>query len=128
MGRMPTDPLPPSSTPLSPPPLPPNVRPPVPGWLWLLFGLGMVPVGAVLCLANFVGNSGSPAQLGLTGALAGLVCGLPLLGGLALASRFFGGTGARIAGGVMFAGLLLVGLGAVGFAGCICLMGTPNFH
>ena len=70
----------------------------------------------------------APRQLGLTSALAGLVCGLPLLGGLALASRFFGGTGARIAGGVMFAGLLLVGLGAVGFAGCICLMGTPNFH
>ena len=100
----------------------------MPGWLWLLFGLGMVPVGAGLCLASFGNNSGGLAQLGLAGALGGLVCGLPLVGGLALAGRFFSGVGGRIVGGLMFACLLLVGLGAVGFAGCICLMGNGSYR
>ena len=104
-------------------------RPPVPGWLWLLFGLGMIPVGAVLSLASFGSNSGSIPQLVLAGAAAGMVCGLPLLGGLALAGRFFSGVGGRILGGLMFTCLLLVGIGAVGFAGCLCLMqGGGSFH
>ena len=118
---MPTDPL-------SPPPLPQNVRPPVPRWLWLLFGLGLVPVGIVVtAYTTGIGLAGLPIAIP-TGTMAGLICGLPFVGGLALAGRFFSSVAARIVGGVLFAVLLLVGLAAVGYAGCMCLMPGGQMH
>ncbi len=75
-------------------------------------------------------NMGSyPGQLGpaaSSGAICGLILGLPMLGGLALASRFFNDTGARVAMGVVFAFIIMVGLVGVFFAGCICLLSRSH--
>ena len=121
------DTLPPSPPPL-PPALPLDARSPVPRWLWLLFTLGFVPVGiAVTAYASGVGLAGLPMAIP-TGTMAGLICGLPFVGGLALAGRFFSSVAARIVGAVLFAALLWVSLAAVGYAGCVCLMGNGNFH
>ena len=124
---MPSDASPPPTPPL-PPALPPNARPPVPRWLWLLFTLGFVPVGIVVtAYASGIGLAGLPMAIP-TGTMAGLICGLPFVGGLALAGRFFSSVAARVAGGVLFAVLLLVGLAVVGYAGCVCLMGNGSFR
>ena len=68
------------------------------------------------------------ATTGLIGAICGLLLGLPMLGGLALAARFFHETGARIMMGFAFAVLMTVGLAGILFAGCMCLVGGTNMH
>ena len=98
----------------------------MPRWLWLLFGLGLVPVGIVVtAYATGAGIAGLPIAIP-TGTMAGLICGLPFVAGLALAGRFFSGVAPRIVGGLLFAVLLVVGLAAVGYAGCMCLMQGQN--
>ena len=67
-----------------------------------------------------------PATMG--GAVAGLFCAIPLLGGLALASRFYSDTASRIVAGIGFAIALVVGLAAVLFAGCMCILSLGNHH
>jgi hypothetical protein len=94
--------------------------------MWLLFGLGMIPVGILVSLAGFGGNSGDVPGLVMAGATCGFVCSVPMLGGLALSGRFYRGVGARIGGALLFAALLTVGLGAVCFAGCMCILATNS--
>ena len=88
---------------------------PTPRWLWAAFTLGP----AFVCALAAAWRPGASAGTTLRDGAAGLVAGLLLAGGLALAERFFAGRAARMAGGLVFAGLLAVGGAAVGFAGCI---------
>ncbi len=96
--------------------------------MWAVCTLGLIPVGAL------IGMSTQPATRLIDGALAGglvgLVLGLPLCGGLALAARFHSGVASRLFGAVMFGLLILVGLAAVGFAGCMCILANtgPGNH
>lgn len=90
--------------------------------MWALFGLVLIPLGALICIATAHQSSNQAANAGLLGAVCGLILGVPMLGGLALAARFFHETGARLVMGFVFAVLLTVGLGGVLFAGCMCLM------
>ena len=68
-------------------------------------------------------NLGTAAGVG---AFVGLILSAPMAGGLALAIRLFRGTGARIAGGLIFAVMLLVSFCAVVFAGCMCVLAVNN--
>ena len=119
----------PPTLPPSPPPPPlllPGARPPVPGWMWAAFGTGLIPVCALIFMENVASY---PDQLGAAaanGAICGAILGLPMLGGLALAGRFFKDTGARVAMGVVFAFIIMVGLLGLLFAGCIYLMSRSH--
>ncbi len=121
---MPEDP--PIPEPEALPKLPPKKRrPPVAGWLFAVFGLGMVPVGALICVLTLPSH---PHEMGgaiLLGALAGLVLGLPMLGGLAIAVHFFDDSPARFLFGVLFAVAITVVLAGVAFAGCMCVLQGP---
>ena len=131
---MPLDAPPPPLPGPTPPALPTGKprRPPVAGWMWLLFTAGPVAAGAVLGLIAGLSDGGrlNSAFQGILGGMAfGGFCIPVLLGGMALSGRFFEGTGPRIVGALMFSGLLVVGLGAVFFAGCMCLVGdSPKFY
>ena len=119
-----------------PPALPPGKPPrsPVPGWMWLLFTVGAIVAGSLLGSLAGMSDGGSLKDIAQGiggGAVLGLFCSPVLAGALALSGRFFEGTGPRIAGTLMFTGLLVVGLGAVFFAGCLCVMGGSagkNFY
>ena len=89
--------------------------------MWGWFGLGLIPVGALLCVTLTHPPHDQLGTAGWVGAICGLVLGLPMLGGLALAARFFNETAARIVMGVVFAVVITVGLSGVLFAGCMCL-------
>ena len=121
--------LPPPARPSAPlPPPARQIRPPVPGWLWVAFGLGPVPVWMLICL---VGSASQPSNIMPTvvaGFFGGLFSGIPMIAGLALASRFYSGTTARIVAGIGFAVGLIVGLAAILFAGCMCLVSLSNHH
>ena len=123
---MPDEPLAP--LPKTTPPQVPGPRLPVPGWMWATFGLGLIPVGAVIGMAVARPPVDQLATTGLVGAVCGLFLGLPMLGGLALAARFFQETGARVMMGFAFAVLMMVGLGGVLFAGCMCLTSGMSMH
>ena len=119
---MPEEPSPPSTR------QSPESRPPVPGWLWLLFAFGLVPVGTLLCA---VASHGQPNQIGqaaMIGFIGGLVLGVPMLCGLALAARYHSDTGSRIGMGLFFAFLCAIGFAGVIFAGCMCLMNGAKFN
>ena len=96
--------------------------------MWLLFGSGMVPVGAVLGVYLSGATVHKMAVPLIAGGVVGAICGLPLVGGLALAGRFFSGIAGQFLGGLLFAALLVVGLAAAGFAGCMCLAGGGAFR
>ncbi len=97
-------------------------RDPSPGWMYAVFGLGMVPVGAVICaLSASSSHLDEVALATLAGALGGLILGVPLICGLAIAERFFDGSPARFIGGVVFAFASIAGLWGVAFAGCVCV-------
>ena len=87
-----------------------------------MFGLGLIPIGAIIGMATARPPVDHLDVTTLIGAVCGLILGIPMLGGLALAARFFRETGARIVMGFVFAVLLTVGLAGVLFAGCMCLM------
>ena len=92
--------------------------------MWLLFAAASLAAAAFL--TALTGGYGLPQvwQDILAWLVTALVLALPFMGGLALAGRFFDGTARRIVGGLIFTGLLTVGLGAVVCAGCMCLF--PN--
>lgn len=113
----------PPSLPSIPPPRSPGSRPPVPGWTWGLFGLGLVPVGVLIGVASVHPSTNQFGTAALIGAMIGLILGLPMLGGLALAARFFHEIAARVMMGVVFALVITVGLAGVIFAGCMCIYG-----
>ena len=92
--------------------------------MWWLFAAGSLALGAFSTVLTGGYGLRQPWQQLLAGGAAALVVAIPLVGGLALAGRFFGGNAGRIVGGLMFASLLAVGLGVVVFAGCVC---THNF-
>ena len=117
---MPEEPFPP---PVPPARQPPEVRPPVPGWLFALFGLGPILVCVLFCVVSVHGQPEQMGQATMIGFIGGVVFGVPMLCGLALAARFSSGTGARIVGGLFFGVLCVVGFGGVLFAGCMCLTG-----
>ena len=119
---------PPPSLPTTPPPRTPGVRPRVPGWMWALFGLGLVPVGVLICVVLTHPPANQLGAVSLVGAVGGLLLGLPMLGGLALAARFFHETGARVVMGGVFAVVITVGVAGILFAGCMCLVGGTNMH
>ena len=58
------------------------------------------------------------------GAVAGMLVGVCFVGGLAMATRFYAGIVGRLVGGVLLGVALLVGLGAMAFAGCMCVLYT----
>ncbi len=107
--------------PPEPPPRPPST--PAPGWMWAIFGLGMVPVGAALFCA-LIGQSrpDQMAQAATFGGIGGLILGLPMLGGLAIASRFYENWLTRLICGVIFGVVIAVGVLGVIFAGCMCAL------
>ena len=92
--------------------------------MWLLFTAGSLVAGAFLTLLTGGYGLRQVWQQGLAGGVAALVLAIPFVGGLAVAGRFFGGNAGRIVGGLMFAALLTISLGAVVCAGCMCLF--PN--
>ncbi len=94
--------------------------------MWLLFGLGLIPVGILFCLAT--ASSGQSSGLAVVGAGLGLILGLPMLGGLALSSRLFHDSGSRIVMGIIFSFIILVGLAGIVFAGCLCVMNGSNIY
>ena len=106
------------------PPSAPKARPPVPGWMWLLFAAALLAAAAFLTALTGGYGLSQAWQSVLAWLATALVLALPFMGGLALAGRFFDGTAGRIVGGLIFTGLLTVGLGAVVCAGCMCLF--PN--
>jgi hypothetical protein len=57
-------------------------RPPVPAWMWILFGFVWSPLAVLIF---------SPEVDGVVSAVWGLLLGLPMLAGLALASRWYDG-------------------------------------
>lgn len=57
-------------------------RPPVPAWMWILFGFVWSPLAVLIF---------SPEVDGVVSAVWGLLLGLPMLGGLALASSWYDG-------------------------------------
>lgn len=103
-------------------------RPPAPGWMWAVFGLGWVPVGALICGLSVASHPDQLAPAVSFGAVAGLVLGIPMIGGLALANRFFDDSAARFIGGIVFAVAITALVGGVAFAGCMCMLQGTNFH
>lgn len=128
MVAMPDAPLPPALP--EPPSRPPSLRPPPPGalvWMAFLFGPSVVfAFGCVVALL-LTGSRGLPGAGELmgaagVGAVAGMLLGTCLVGGLALATRFYTGMVGRIVGGLLIGLTLLIGLAGVAFAGCMCVM------
>jgi hypothetical protein len=112
----------------APNPLPKPPRPPAPGWMCALFGLGLVPVGVLVCLIAAKGDSSQYMKEGLAGAACGLILGGPMLGGLALAARLFDGAVARFLCGILFGALIIAGAGGVVFFGCVYLITHSKFN
>lgn len=111
-------PQPLSRTPSRPPP------PPWPVWIAFLFGPGLL-----LALPGVFGGGGFHPEVLLGAAMGGVLLGLPFIGGLALATRFFSGPISRIIGGLVFGVTVIVACAAALFAGCMCLMKANNgFH
>ena len=91
----------------------------MPGWLALLFGFGpALTCGLIVWLRHPAGNSE------VLGAILSIVfylfCGIPMVGGLTLAAQFFDGFTARFLGGIALGLLIVVLIGAVIYAGCMC--------
>ncbi len=98
---------------------PRSPRPPVPLWLGLLFGFGPAVVSVVLLWLRL--PSGADEALGAILSISFfLVCGIPMLGGLAIAARFFTGLIARFFGGIAFALLILIMIWSAVYVGCKC--------
>ena len=95
-------------------------RPPVSGWLGLLFGLGPTVLAAAVLAVTFSGPQPLPGLV--IGALFyGVIGGTCFSSGLVLASRFYSGTRARILGGLAAGLLAVLVFVAMLFAGCKCL-------
>ena len=107
---------------------PPEARPPVPGWMWALFGLGPILVCMLFCVFSVHGQASEIGTAAMIGFIGGVVLSVPLLCGLALAARFSSDTGGRIVIGLFFAFLCAVGFGGVIFAGCMCLTSGNTFR
>jgi hypothetical protein len=106
-------------------PAPKKSRPPVAGWLFAVFGLGMVPVGAFICALTLPSH---PREMGgaiLLGGLGGLILGLPMLGGLAIAVHFFDDSPMRFLFGILFSVAIIAVLAGGVFAGCMCVLQGP---
>ena len=85
----------------------------------LLFGFGpALACGLILCVYHPVGSD--EALGAILSVVLYLFCGIPMLAGLALAARFFDGFMARFLGGIALAFLIVVLIGAVLYAGCMC--------
>lgn len=91
-----------------------QTSPPLPVSLRLAFLLGP----ALVCASAASIQDGTSTATVLREGSLGLATGLLLTGGLALSARFFAGPGARVAGGLAFAALLAVSVGALGYTGC----------
>lgn len=103
------------------PPVLPKPKPPLPpGWMWAIFGFGPPVIGALLCTLNaHGGNVGAQAIGGLMG---GIFAAIPLTIGLAIAGRLFHSATGQFIGGIAMSLALLCLLGAVLFAGCMCVV------
>jgi hypothetical protein len=96
--------------------------------MWAVFGLGWVPLGAMLCALSVQSHPDQIPQAASFGAIGGLILGVPMICGLAIANRFFDDSPARFIGGVVFGFAITALVGAVAFAGCMCVLQGTNFH
>ncbi len=96
--------------------------------MWAVFGLGMIPVGMVVCLIAAKGDQSQYLSEGLAGGACGLILGLPMLGGLALAVRLFNNQTVRFLCGLLFGVLIMAGAGGVVFTGCVYLITHSKFN